>query len=64
MVVIVNPYRIPTFQRAAEGQRAEIVTKATLKEAQAYVQGLDLSSSDVVLYENDLPDVLEEKRLL
>ncbi|MCA0920705.1 Mur ligase family protein [Pseudooceanicola nanhaiensis] len=64
LVVIVNPYRIPTFQRAAEGQRAEIVTKATLNEAQAYVRGLSLGAQDVVLYENDLPDVLEEKRIL
>ena len=64
IVIAVNPSRIGAFVQAARGQRAEVIEVATLQEAQARVTAMSLQEGDVVLYENDLPDLLEEKRLL
>lgn len=64
-IYVVNPARIPTFLAGAKaGGRAQVVTAARFSEAQAAIDKLYRNPSDVMLYENDLPDVLEETRLL
>jgi UDP-N-acetylmuramoyl-tripeptide--D-alanyl-D-alanine ligase len=64
VIIVVNPDRIGSFVSAAGQGSAELVEVATLSAAQAHVTSMGLGADDVVLYENDLPDVLEETRLL
>ena len=64
MVYAVNPSRIPSFTQAAKGARAEVIDLPTLNDAMKRVTAMGLTDADVVLYENDLPDLLEEKRFL
>lgn len=63
LVYVVNPNRIRSFATAARSASAEVIEVATFAEARAAIAGL-LQEEDVVLYENDLPDLLEERRLL
>jgi UDP-N-acetylmuramoyl-tripeptide--D-alanyl-D-alanine ligase len=64
-VYVVNPGRIPSFLAGAKaGGRAQVLTAARFSEAQTAVGKLYRDPGDVVLYENDLPDILEERRLL
>lgn len=63
-VVVVNPDRIPTFIQALREEGAHYITAPTLAAARKEIDALELGAKDVLLYENDLPDVLEEKRLL
>ena len=62
-VFAVNPERIPTFVAALDAQAVQVHRVATLADAQRQVDE-SAGPQDVVLYENDLPDLLEEKRLL
>ncbi|WP_376875002.1 Mur ligase family protein [Albirhodobacter sp. R86504] len=64
VIYAVNPSRIPSFTLAARNARAEVIEVATLNDAMKGVTAMGLTAADVVLYENDLPDLLEEKRLL
>lgn len=64
VIYIVNPDRIPTFAENAKKGAAEIVEVSSLQEAQRDVSARGFGSKDVILYENDLPDLLEEKRFL
>ena len=64
-VSVVNPARIPSFLAGAEaGGKAQVVTAARFSDAQAAIDKLYRDPRDVMLYENDLPDVLEETRVL
>lgn len=64
-IYVVNPDRIPTFLAGAKaGGKARVVTVARFAEAQTAIDQLYRDPKDVMLYENDLPDVLEETRLL
>jgi UDP-N-acetylmuramoyl-tripeptide--D-alanyl-D-alanine ligase len=64
-VYVVNPDRIPSFVAGAKaGGRATVTTVARFTEAQAAIEARYRDPKDVMLYENDLPDVLEETRLL
>lgn len=64
VVVAVNADRIPTFVNELESAPAELLKAPSLVDARKALRYLGLSNADVVLYENDLPDLLEEKRLL
>ena len=63
LIFVVNPDRIESFCTAAQSGEAEVIGCATFAAAKAKLAA-DLRQSDVVLYENDLPDVLEERRVL
>ena len=58
----VNPDRISAFVDAARAGGARVYPAATLGAARAALR--DADERDVILYENDLPDILEERRLL
>ena len=63
IVIAVVPDRIRAFiDTFAKGKSApqELILVNTLKEAQNWVS-LNAKSKDVILYENDLPDVFEAK---
>ncbi len=62
-IYVVNPGRIESFSQAARGKTAQVIEVPNFSAARAEV-AKTLSADDVVLYENDLPDLLEEKRLL
>ena len=64
VVVVVNPVRIKTFISALADAQATIIEVPSLQEVREKLSGLGLTTSDIVLYANDLPDILEEKRLL
>ncbi|HVW91382.1 MAG TPA: Mur ligase family protein [Devosia sp.] len=64
-VYVVNPERIPSFVEGARaGGRAMVETVPRFGDAQRAADRQFRDTRDVVLYENDLPDVLEETRLL
>lgn len=63
VVYVVNPDRIRSFVAALTSERVTVVEVATFAEARRRL-AQDTAPTDVVLYENDLPDVLEERRLL
>ena len=63
VIYVVNPARIIGFLDAARSGRAKIVEVPTFRDARIVI-AKDLKQEDVVLYENDLPDLLEERRLL
>lgn len=64
-VYVVNPQRIPSFVEGARAAgRAKVETVARFADAQRAIDGAYKDPRDVMLYENDLPDVLEEARLL
>ncbi|MHA7899761.1 MAG: Mur ligase family protein [Henriciella sp.] len=62
-VVAINPARIEAFVSALDGDKVEIHTRASFADARRLVSDF-ADEKDVVLYENDLPDLLEETRLL
>lgn len=63
IVIAVNPARIESFVTALEGSELEVQSRASFADARRLV-GEITTEKDVVLYENDLPDLLEETRLL
>ncbi|WP_308910980.1 UDP-N-acetylmuramoyl-tripeptide--D-alanyl-D-alanine ligase [Pseudokordiimonas caeni] len=62
IVAVVTPDRIPTFVQGlkAAGTAVEIREFAKQDEAEAYVRGI-VKAGDVVLFENNLPDLYEAK---
>ena len=62
-VIAINPARIESFVDALDAEQTDIHTRASFADARRLV-GEMTSDADVVLYENDLPDLLEESRLL
>lgn len=63
VVYAVNVDRIRSFISALDPQCVDVVGVTTFADARRKV-GSQATARDVVLYENDLPDVLEEKRFL
>lgn len=63
IVITVNPDRIEAFTNALDTTRVEVHSRASFADARRLVSEL-AAEQDVVLYENDLPDLLEETRLL
>lgn len=64
IVAVVNPDRIPSFVEALGSDGPKVLPVASLEAARKYLATLSLTVKDIVLYENDLPDLLEEPRLL
>ncbi|WP_106746398.1 Mur ligase family protein [Yoonia maritima] len=62
-VYVVNPSRIRSFADGLDKERVKVVEVASFYEARAKIDA-DIQTNDVVLYENDLPDLLEEQRFL
>jgi UDP-N-acetylmuramoyl-tripeptide--D-alanyl-D-alanine ligase len=62
-VIAINPSRIESFVSAVNTDATEFHTRASFADARRLVSQI-ASEQDVVLYENDLPDLLEESRLL
>ncbi len=62
-VIAINPARIEAFIDALDSRQVDIQTSASFADARKYV-GSFATEKDVVLYENDLPDILEERRVL
>lgn len=61
-IFVVNPGRIPSFTEVVKkSPKAELFPD--LMAAQKRAQAIS-TSRDVILYENDLPDLLEKKRFL
>ena len=63
LVIAINPARIEAFVAAIDQDHVSFHTCASFAEARRLVADL-ASEQDVVLYENDLPDLLEEQRVL
>lgn len=63
MIYVVNPDRIRSFVDSTKSGEAKVIEVATFSDARALI-AKELHEDDVILYENDLPDLLEEKRLL
>ena len=63
VVIVVNPERIPSFVSALRGAEVDVFEAPTLADARSTLAGF-IEKQDVVLYENDLPDLLEERRFL
>lgn len=63
IVIAINPARIESFVSAIDKGQTDFHTRATFADARRLVSELT-TDKDVVLYENDLPDILEETRLL
>ena len=65
IVHVVNPTRIPSFVAGAESAgHAKVSVHPSLVAARAALVGDALGPKDVLLYANDLPDVIEDKRIL
>ncbi|MEM9178708.1 MAG: UDP-N-acetylmuramoyl-tripeptide--D-alanyl-D-alanine ligase [Pseudomonadota bacterium] len=62
-VIVVNPDRIAAFVSAIDQTETDFHTRPSFADARRLV-GEIAREQDVVLYENDLPDLLEETRLL
>ena len=63
IVLPVRSDRIPTFVAALEGSDVQVMPVASFDEARQWLQ-TNAKPEDVVLLENDLPDLLETKRFL
>jgi UDP-N-acetylmuramoyl-tripeptide--D-alanyl-D-alanine ligase len=63
VIYVVNPGRIEAFGAAARAGSAQVIEVPSFFAARAKISK-SIAADDVVLYENDLPDLLEEKRLL
>ena len=63
VVIAVNPDRISAFIEALDTERVDYHARGSFADARRLVSELS-DENDVVLYENDLPDLLEETRLL
>lgn len=78
IVYVINRQRIPHFVdginrprkiRNANGSETlmpipHVICADSLRDARAQIQNQRLTEQDVILYANDLPDFLEQKRLL
>lgn len=62
-VIAVNPDRIDTFTQALDKDKIDYHARGSFADARKLVAEIG-TEKDVVLYENDLPDLLEETRLL
>lgn len=62
-IIVVNPDRIESFVSALDTHAVDYHARGSFADARRLVSELS-QANDVVLYENDLPDILEEKRLL
>ena len=62
-IYVVNPSRVESFVTTAKAETAKVIEVPTFFAARAAI-AKTLTKDDVVLYENDLPDLLEEKRFL
>ena len=63
VVLVVTPGRIPTFLEGIKetmGPEAELHTFATQSEAEAYLKAA-AGAPDVILFENNLPDLFEQR---
>ncbi len=63
VVYSVNPSRIGTFISALSANGKTAIEVASFADARDALK-VEAKPEDVVLYENDLPDLLEERRLL
>lgn len=63
IIYVINPKRIKSFLDGANSGKATVVEVSTFLEARSAV-AKEMKQEDVVLYENDLPDLLEEARFL
>lgn len=61
-IFAVNPARIPSFVQTAKAGGAAVHGVETLGTARDALKAV--AAQDVILYENDLPDILEERRFL
>ena len=65
IVHVVNAARIPSFVAGAESAgHAGVKTHPSLAAARAALDKDELGTKDVLLYANDLPDVIEDRRIL
>jgi UDP-N-acetylmuramoyl-tripeptide--D-alanyl-D-alanine ligase len=62
-IIAINPDRIGAFVDAIDSSETDFHTRASFADARRLVSEI-ATEKDVVLYENDLPDLLEETRLL
>lgn len=62
-VYVVNPDRVPSFCAALDAAGVDHVGVRSLGQARDHLK-TQARDADVILYENDLPDLLEETRLL
>ena len=62
-IIAVNPDRIAAFTAALDASKVDYHARGSFAEARKLVSEIS-DEKDVVLYENDLPDILEETRLL
>ncbi len=63
IVIAVNPDRINAFIDALDTDKTDYHARSSFADARRLVGEIS-DENDVVLYENDLPDLLEETRLL
>ncbi|MDR7103092.1 UDP-N-acetylmuramoyl-tripeptide--D-alanyl-D-alanine ligase [Croceicoccus sp. BE223] len=63
LVYAVNPSRIGSFTTALAAKGKPAIEVASFADARRALES-EARAEDVVLYENDLPDLLEERRLL
>lgn len=63
LVYAVNPARIGSFTTALAARGKPAIEVASFADARRALES-EARAEDVVLYENDLPDLLEERRLL
>ena len=65
LIVVVNPSRILSFVgKIKEKNYKGLYLFETLNDAQVFLKTLSLEEKDIILYENDLPDLLEDHRFL
>ena len=63
VVIAINPSRIESFTAAIDQEKVAFHTRPSFADARRLISEI-ATERDVVLYENDLPDILEETRLL
>jgi UDP-N-acetylmuramoyl-tripeptide--D-alanyl-D-alanine ligase len=63
VVIAINPSRIETFTASINQDKVTLHTRPSFADARLLISEI-ANEKDVVLYENDLPDILEETRLL
>lgn len=62
-ILVVKPERIPSFIQALDAHKASYQTFDSFANARGWLQG-NVAFEDVILYENDLPDLYENKLIL
>lgn len=63
VIIAINPARIESFVAAVDQDDVTFHTRPSFADARRLISEI-AAETDVVLYENDLPDILEETRLL